>query len=263
MSALHANPQAGSYPLPPLPPALRAQGENARPAPPRDSAMPASLPRDVDAPPTLPRGAQAPDTRPPTAQAAQAPGALPPVRAPGASAPWPERPLPAAPAPLPGPALHADGQGYGGAPGAASAPHAAAPLKPAARRMRPALLLIEPDYMLRRAVSLTAHELDIGDIIEATGYEAAARMLDHVPFDGLIVALGAICANDPGMDLIHRVRAGQTPCDRHTPIAVIAEGLDLPRVTALRQLEVARILVKPAKVKSILEALSTIARPHG
>lgn len=204
-------------------------------------------------------------------------------------------------------AAHAQGSAH-------AAAHAHAGMGAHAQTRRPILLLIEPDYMLRRTVALTARSLDIGEVHESGSFEAAARLLEHTRFDGLIVALGhaapacpaappavqpapppdaqsaapaqaapadaphadaqpiadgpaapgaAQAAVDPALTLIERVRMGATYCDAGTPIAVMAEGLNAACVASLREMDIARILVKPAKVKTILEAVIAIATRRG
>jgi len=158
-------------------------------------------------------------------------------------------------APAPHPTLRADVPH--------SAPHSASRLTAQVGARRPTLLLIEPDYLMRRAVALTARDLGIGEIHETNGYEAAARLLDRTRFDGLLVDLGEPGRSEPALALIERVRLGTTHCASGAPIAVMAENLDAGCVAILREFKVARILVKPAKVKTLLEALMAIAAPQG
>jgi hypothetical protein len=232
-------------------------------------------------------------------------------------------------APAPGASLHA--AAHGAHAGVQAGAQAGPPAGTRAPGQRATLLLIEPDYMLRRTVALTARSLDVGEVHEAGSFEVAARLLDHTRFDGLIVALGHTApacaaplpaasssaassstassagsaassagqsapahaapaggeptgnaqaavqpavpaelakahepahATDPALLLIERVRMGATYCDAGTPIAVMAEGLNAGCVATLRGMDVTRILVKPAKVKTILEAVIAIARPR-
>ncbi|HEX4329182.1 MAG TPA: hypothetical protein VH105_20490 [Burkholderiales bacterium] len=121
------------------------------------------------------------------------------------------------------------------------------------------LLIVEPDYMLRRTVALTARSLDLGEINETSTYEDAQAILSHRHIDGLLLALGD---GEQGFALLERIRGGAMKCAADLPVAVVAHGLDLARATRLRDLGVVYIAVRPAKARALLEAMSAIARPR-
>lgn len=124
---------------------------------------------------------------------------------------------------------------------------------PAARR---SLLLVEPNFMLRRTVSLTVRGLDVADVREATSYENASRMMAHMTFDSLLISLDDDAA---GIGLIRQVRAGATACGAAIPIAAIANPGGKSDFEALQDLGVTRVLLKPAKVKHILQTIASLA----
>lgn len=136
-----------------------------------------------------------------------------------------------------------------------ASPRAAAPLRPA----DPLLLLVEPDYMLRRTVVLTARSVILARIHECSGYDEAELLLQDTRYDGLLLALGENPQNDPGVRLLEKVRAGQTRCDPQTPIAVVAQSLNRERADKLVIAGVARIVVRPVKARTLLQALDAIA----
>ena len=59
------------------------------------------------------------------------------------------------------------------------------------------LLLVEPQFVLRRTVSTMAREMGLADVVEATGVAGAERLLYEQRFDALLVAL------DDDLSLIH------------------------------------------------------------
>jgi len=124
------------------------------------------------------------------------------------------------------------------------------------------LLIVEPDYMLRRTVALTARSLDLGEINETSTYEDAQGILDGKHIDGMLLALGDAEQGEVGLALLERVRAGEMKCAATLPIAVVVHQLDMARATRLRDLGVVYIAVRPAKARALLEALSAIARPR-
>lgn len=148
------------------------------------------------------------------------------------------------------------------APAAALPSRHPAPATPAARTTPPVLLLAEPDYMLRRTVALTARSLDIGEIHESSGYAEAETQLNRMHVDGLLLALCDGAPGEAGLALLERIRAGAMRCNAALPTAVIAHALDLARATRLRDLGVVYIAVRPAKARTLLEALCAIARPR-
>jgi len=137
-----------------------------------------------------------------------------------------------------------------------------APLEQPASRDAPlagqrcAILLVEPNFMLRRTVALSARDLDVADVHEAASYEAALRMLGLRRFDGLLLAMAPELA---GLDLIRQVREGKTWSAPALPIAVMTDTCDKAGLSALLELQVMRVLLKPVKARHILEVAAAIA----
>ena len=58
-----------------------------------------------------------------------------------------------------------------------------------------------------------------------------------------------------------RVRNGDTKCARDIPIAVTAAACATPLALRLKQLEVRRLLLRPFKVKGVLDAIVLLRQP--
>jgi DNA-binding NarL/FixJ family response regulator len=118
------------------------------------------------------------------------------------------------------------------------------------------VLLVEPHFVMRNTVANVARQLRLGEIHEATNHEAALRLLQTDVYDALLADLGDALG---GMALVQRVREGETLCDRNAPIAVMAAQLDAATVALFKALSVQRIMIKPFKVKTAVEVLSTLS----
>jgi DNA-binding NarL/FixJ family response regulator len=119
----------------------------------------------------------------------------------------------------------------------------------------PALLLLEPYFVLRHTVAAVARELRIADIVEATSLESATQMLGHRSFDACLVSVGD---DRLELGLIQRLRDGALACHPETPVAVAAATVDAGLVLALKEMHVSRIVLKPFKVKVMLDTLTKL-----
>lgn len=118
-----------------------------------------------------------------------------------------------------------------------------------------ALLLVEPQFLLRRTVAAVARDLRLAEPHEATTVDAAARLVAARPFEALFLSLDE---EDLALELMARVRGGETKCAATTPIAVTAGACDTSLALRLKQLEVRRLLLRPFKVKGVLDAIAAL-----
>lgn len=124
-------------------------------------------------------------------------------------------------------------------------------------RRRRTLLLVEPQFVMRRTVTAVARELDLADIVDVTGPEAALQLMASKHIDGLLLDMGE---GQSGLELVRRVRSGGTSCLPRLPVALMAETCDAATVGTIKSLEVQRLILKPFKVKTVLEVIETLAR---
>lgn len=123
----------------------------------------------------------------------------------------------------------------------------------------PAMLLVEPETMLRRTVALTARSLGLAEIHEAASPAAARQMLRQQSFAGAIIAINAGEAHDLG--LLDQIREGDSASNRGMPIAVLAENCTGELLAALRERAVSRVIVKPFRARILLDAFTALAAP--
>ena len=114
------------------------------------------------------------------------------------------------------------------------------------------LLLVEPQFLLRRTVAAVARDMRLANPQETTSVEAATRLLAVHSFDALFLSLDE---GDVAIELMRRVRNGETKCAPAVPIAVMAAACDTPLALRLKTLEVRRLLLRPFKVKGVLDAI--------
>ena len=118
------------------------------------------------------------------------------------------------------------------------------------------LLLVEPLFLVRRTVAAVARDMRLANPREITTLSQARSLLSFHAFDALFVSLEE--EEDAALELMSRVRNGDTRCDRGVPMAVTAGACDTALALRLKQLEVRRLLLRPFKVKGVLEAIAAL-----
>ena len=121
------------------------------------------------------------------------------------------------------------------------------------------LLLVEPQFVLRRTVSTMAREMGLADVQEATSPAVAGKMLAGHRFDAVLIAIDE---DGQALELVRRVRAGEAAHPADVPIAATALACDVELALRLKQLDVCRLLLKPFKVRGMLEVISALGAPQ-
>ena len=121
------------------------------------------------------------------------------------------------------------------------------------------LLLVEPQFVMRRTVSTMAREMGLADVQEATSPAHAEKLLTERRYNALLIAI-----DDEGeaLELVRRVRAGEASHPADVPIAATAMSCDVELALRLKQLDVCRLLLKPFKVRGMLEVISALGAPE-
>lgn len=124
------------------------------------------------------------------------------------------------------------------------------------------ILLLEPDAMLRHVVAMTARTLDVGQVHEAASEASAVRLLSEKKFHAAILAV-SFKQSDPrayDLSLLDSVRTGATVSDTALPVAVMVEQCDVDRLAQLQSRAVSRVIIKPFRVRVLLDAISYLSR---
>ncbi len=116
----------------------------------------------------------------------------------------------------------------------------------------PLILLVEPQFVLRRTIVALARDFASGSLQEASSIEAAMLLLGARRFDGLVLDLASGTA---AFDLLARLRATAFASDADIP--VIGMTSEPRHAVALRAkpFDLFRLLDKPFKVRELLNAL--------
>lgn len=127
-----------------------------------------------------------------------------------------------------------------------------------AERAARTLLLVEPETLLRRTVSLTARTLGLGEVHEAASLAEARRLLRDQPFDGAMIAIDCESCASASYDLglLDLVRLGQSASASTIPIAVLADSATAPMLHDLRERDVKRVILKPFRARVLLDAFA-------
>ncbi len=120
-----------------------------------------------------------------------------------------------------------------------------------------AILLVEPDHLLRRTVVASARALFEVEIAETSRYENAQALVKHHRYDGLILALDE--GGDHALELVQQLRAGALLPAHDSPVVLMGYEPDRRRAEIIQVLAVQRFVPKPIKVRHILEALAQMA----
>jgi DNA-binding NarL/FixJ family response regulator len=110
----------------------------------------------------------------------------------------------------------------------------------------PTFLFVEPHGLLRATV------------VGVASMPGAARLMRERRFDGLLLALEE-AGEAPA--LLERLRDGALCCRRDMAVAVLAAACDSVTVARLKALAVRRVLLKPFRVRQMLEAVERLGEP--
>jgi CheY-like chemotaxis protein len=119
------------------------------------------------------------------------------------------------------------------------------------------ILLVEPDYLLRRTVVASARALFAVEIDETSRYENALTLVQSHRYNGLLLALDD--DGDQALTLVQQLRAGALLPAHDSPVVLMGYDPDRRRAEIIQALAVQRFVHKPVKVRHILEALVQMA----
>ena len=122
------------------------------------------------------------------------------------------------------------------------------------------VLLVEPVDLLRRTVSMTLRSLGTAEVTEAPTYPTGHQFCNRRRFDGVVVALEWQHAGEQqkGLSLIQQIRAGDCICPATTPIAVLVDSCNTELLHVLRSCGISRILIKPFRVRDVIETIDAM-----
>ncbi len=116
----------------------------------------------------------------------------------------------------------------------------------------PRILLVEPQFVLRRTIAMVARDLGVVDFREASDVARARMLLAAESFDGLVLDL----AQGPqAMALLVDLRQGQFATAPDVPVIVLVADAALAETASLQALGVDVVLGKPVRISGLMHAI--------
>lgn len=118
----------------------------------------------------------------------------------------------------------------------------------------PTMLLVEPQFVMRRTMVTVARELGLVEFVEATSVAKARPLLAAKPFRGLVLDLG----DDPAeaLALLDQLRAGDFVSRADMPVIALSYASSQKLADSLEVFQPLRMLPKPFKVGELLESVA-------
>ena len=118
--------------------------------------------------------------------------------------------------------------------------------------MLPRILLVEPQFVLRRTMVMVARDLGMVDFHEASSVGRARALLATGAYEGLGLDLPE---GPQALELLSDLRQGRFATPRDARVVVLAGGGNPVDVERLQGLGVARVLGKPVRISELLDAV--------
>lgn len=119
------------------------------------------------------------------------------------------------------------------------------------QRQMPSVLLVEPQFVLRRTLCAVAAELGLARVTEVVSIESAQLRVKSATFDALILG----CVDDPALaPWIRLIRNGGSPCPSDIRIVVLSTPACVLSTAALIDIGADVALQKPYKIGAVFEA---------
>lgn len=118
--------------------------------------------------------------------------------------------------------------------------------------MLPRILLVEPQFVLRRTMVMVARDLGMVDFHEASSVGRARALLATGAYEGLVLDLQE---GPQALELLGELRQGRFATPRDARVVVLAGGGSPVNAERLQGLDVARVLGKPVRISELLDAV--------
>lgn len=118
--------------------------------------------------------------------------------------------------------------------------------------MLPRILLVEPQFVLRRTMVMVARDLGMVDFHEASSVGRARALLATGAYEGLVLDLQE---GPQALELLSELRQGRFATPRDARVVVLAGGGSPVDAERLQGLDVARVLGKPVRISELLDAV--------
>lgn len=120
----------------------------------------------------------------------------------------------------------------------------------------PPVLLVEPQFVLRRTLVSVAREMRLVEFHEATNMARALSALNTRKFKGIVLDLGDGSA---GVELLAELRKGTFACDAEVPVILMTSRPGAQSDESLQAFHPVGVLQKPFKINELLHSMSFMA----
>lgn len=124
----------------------------------------------------------------------------------------------------------------------------------------PRVLLVEPQFVLRRTIVMVARDLGMVDFHEASNVGRARTLLAGDAFDGLVLD---VQEGAQAMELLSDLRRGRFATAPDVRVVVLATDGKPVDEAPLQALGVTRVLGKPVRISDLLAAIADAQAPAG
>jgi len=114
----------------------------------------------------------------------------------------------------------------------------------------PSVLICDSHYMTRSSFALLAKEIGSCEVVEASDIKTAKIKCEGVSFD--LILLGIDEGNEE-ISLIKLIRDNHLLPQKDVPSIVMLKEITLEKLTELKSLNVAEIILKPTRMKTIYD----------
>lgn len=116
----------------------------------------------------------------------------------------------------------------------------------------PRVLLVEPQFVLRRTIAIVARDLGMVDFHEASNVARARTLLATGTYEALVLDLEE---GQLAIDLLSDVRQGKSGHPRDLKIIVLAADLPSIEASRLQEFGVRSVMKKPVRITDLLNAV--------
>ena len=125
----------------------------------------------------------------------------------------------------------------------------------------PPVLLVEPQFVLRRTLVSVAREMRLVEFHEATSMARALSALNTRRFTGIVLDVGD---GNEGVELLAELRKGSFACDAEVPVILMSSRPGAQIDETLQAFRPVGVLQKPFKINALLQSMSFMAaHPRG
>ena len=121
--------------------------------------------------------------------------------------------------------------------------------------MLPRILLVEPQFVLRRTMVMVARDLGMVDFQEASSVGRARALLATDAYEGVVLDLQE---GPQALELLSELRQGRFATPRDARVVVLAGGGSPVDAERLQGLDVDRVLGKPVRISELLDAVAGV-----